>query len=107
MYVVNPEQRTAFFTEHPCELVDYHAPRPVMTEYHHQKPVFLQNQLYGKILYGPSLWVCSSCHDSIHAWLYWLLGEHRQPDHIGRAAKAEAERTYQWYVEEKIRLLTP
>jgi hypothetical protein len=75
-----------------------------MLQFHHQKPVFLQNKLYGKIVYPPSLWVCANCHDSIHAWLYWLLGEHRRPAGIGRAAKAEAQRTYDWYTAEKTRL---
>jgi hypothetical protein len=99
-----PEPTTAFFAAQPCRLVDYHAPTPVMTEYHHTKPVFLQNRLYGKILFPADLWVCSNCHDSIHAWLYWLLGERAQPPYIGRAAKAEAQRTYDWYLTEKERL---
>ena len=83
-----------------CELVKYHAPEPVMLEFHHTKPVFLQNRLWGQITYGPDLWVCSNCHDAIHAWLYWLFGERREPTHIGRAARAEAERTYAWYTAE-------
>lgn len=99
-----PAPERAFFDDQACQLVEYHAPRPVMTEYHHQKPVFLQNRLYGKIIYGPSLWVCSNCHDAIHAWLYWLLGEHKQPPYIGRAARMEAQRTFDWYMDEKIRL---
>ena len=94
----------AFFGEQPCQLAVHHVPVPVMEQYHHQKPVFLQNRLYGQIVYGPSLWVCGTCHDSIHAYLYWLLGEHRKPPHIGRKAKAEAIATYQWYLAEKERL---
>ena len=94
-------ERTAFAPDQTCQLVGYHAPHPVMVEYHHQKPVFMQNELYGEIRYGPSLWVCSNCHDAIHAWLYWLLGIHRQPPVIGTAAKAEAQRTYDWYLTEK------
>jgi hypothetical protein len=90
----------AFVDEQPCELATYHEPKPVMTEYHHSKPVFLQNRLYGRIKYGPDLWVCGNCHDAIHAWLYWLLGERRQPTYIGRLAKREAERTYEWYLAE-------
>ena len=88
---------TAFAKEHPCSLVSYHAPTPVMTEYHHSKPIFLQYRLFGKVIYGPDTWVCSNCHDAIHAWLYYLLGEHHKPPHIGRAAKLEAQRTYDWY----------
>lgn len=95
-----PAPRKAFHAEHPCQLNAYHAPLPVMTEYHHQKPVYLQNRLYGRIVYGPSLWVCGNCHDAIHAWLYWLLGEHKQPPYIGSHAKAEAQRTFDWYISE-------
>ena len=98
----------AFFDDKTCALVKHHEPKPVMTEFHHQKPVFLQNRLYGKIIFGPSLWVCANCHEAIHAWLYWLLGEHAEPPYIGRAAKAEAERTHGWYLAECTRLgLTP
>lgn len=96
--------RGAFAPDQVCQLVEYHAPKPTMVEYHHQKPVFLQNELYGEIKYGPSLWVCGNCHDSIHAYLYFLLGEHREPPQIGRAAKAEALRTHGWYLLEKERL---
>ena len=95
--------RKAFADERSCQLVTYHAPKPVMLEYHHQKPVELQNRLYGRILYGPSLWVCGNCHDAVHAWLYWLLGEHREPTDVGRAAKAEAQRTFDWYLSEAVR----
>lgn len=98
------QTRKAQFTEQPCALVNYHAPTPVITEYHHQRPVFLQDRLYGQIVYGPSLWVCANCHEAIHAWLYFRLGEHREPTYIGRAAKAEAERAYMWYLSECVRL---
>lgn len=98
---IHPEDiRTAQFTERPCSLVGYHAPTPVMTEYHHRKPVFLQNRLYGQIRYPADMWLCSNCHDAVHAWLYWLLGMRQRPTFIGRAAKAEAEQTYAWYLNE-------
>ena len=93
------EPRQAQATEHPCELADYHAPAPVITEFHHTKPVFLQNRLYGRIVYPADLWVCSNCHEAIHAWLYWLLGERKKPTVMGRLARAEAERTYAWYLD--------
>lgn len=96
--------RTAPAPEHPCELLRYHAPEPNVTQYHHSKPVFLQNRLYGRIIYGPDLWVCGTCHDSIHAWLYWMLGERSYwPEHTG-AAKAEAQRALDWYRAEQKRL---
>lgn len=96
-----PAQTRAFHDDQPCQLVKTHAPLPVITEHHHRYPVFLQNRLYGKILYGPDLWVCSNCHEAIHAWLYWLLGERKKPPVIGRNAKAEAERTFLWYELER------
>lgn len=95
---------TAFYDAQPCTLVAYHAPLPLITEFHHSKPMYLQNRLYGKVVYAADMWVCSNCHDSIHAWLYWLLGERRKPPYIGRAAKAEAERTYLWFRSEAERL---
>ena len=98
------ELRTAQFREHPCTLVAYHAPTPVMTEYHHTRPVFLQDRLYGRIVYGPDKWVCSNCHDAIHAWLYHLLGMWERPTYMGRAARLEAERTFEWYRAEKMRI---
>lgn len=94
------EQRKASATEHPCTLVTYHAPTPVITEYHHSKPVFLQNRVYGRIVHPADTWLCSNCHEAVHAWLYWLLRERKEPTVMGRAAKAEAERTHQWYVAE-------
>lgn len=90
----------AFSGEQPCQLVSYHAPQPVMTEFHHQKPVYLQHRLYGEVRFPPSLWLCGNCHDAVHAWLYWLLGEHREPPRVGRAAKLEAQSTFDWYTSE-------
>lgn len=89
----------AFAAAQPCTLVAYHAPTPVITEFHHSKPVFLQNRVYGQIRFGADTWLCSNCHEAVHAWLYWLLGERKEPPNCGRAAKAEAERTYRWYLE--------
>jgi hypothetical protein len=98
---------TAKAGEHPCELYSYHRPQVTRTQYHHTKPVYLQNDLYGKIVYGPDLWVCGSCHDSIHEWLSWLLGEARKPDpEPGRYAKASAQASYDWYCAEQQRINT-
>lgn len=92
--------RTAFAAEKPCTLVAYHAPTPVMTEYHHSRPVYLQNKLWGQIRFPADTWLCSNCHDAVHAWIYFLLGERKAPPNIGRAAKAEAERTVAWFLAE-------
>lgn len=91
---------TASAQDKPCQLYTYHAPAVVITEYHHSKPVYLQNRLYGRIVYPADTWLCSNCHEAVHAWLYWLLGERRQPTGVGIYAKAEAQRTYDWYKAE-------
>ena len=89
----------------PCELYVYHAPVPVVTEGHHPRPIYLQNRLYGRTIYGDLKYFCSNCHDAVHAWLYWLLGERQKPNpEPGRNAKAEALATYRWYLAEKERL---
>ena len=95
------QPRSAFATKRPCVLVKTHAPAPVITEYHHSKPVYLQRRLYGEERYDADTWLCSNCHEAVHAWLYWLLRERAEPKNVGRAAKAEAYRTYMWYLSEK------
>lgn len=94
------ELRTATAAEHPCQLYAFHAPKVVRTEGHHRHPVYLQNRAYGQIRDAELLWVCGSCHDAIHEWLSWRLGEARKPNpEPGWKAKAEAERTLAWYQE--------
>lgn len=93
-----PELRTATASSRPCELHTYHSPTPARTQGHHRHPVYLQNRIYGRIVDNELLWVCGTCHDNIHEWLSWLLGEAREPSpHPGRLAKAEAQRTHDWY----------
>lgn len=94
-----PELRTAQASERPCQLHRYHWPRPVRTQGHHRRPVYLQRRLYGRIVDNELLWSCGTDHDSIHAWLDWLLGEARKPDpEPGRRLKAEAQSAYDWYI---------
>lgn len=94
------ESRTATAAERPCQLYTFHAPKVVRTEGHHRRPVYLQNRVYGRIRDPELLWVCGNCHDAIHEWLSWLLGEARKPNpEPGRKAKAEAARTLAWYRE--------
>lgn len=82
----------------PCQLHRHHAPTVVRTQGHHRHPVYLQNRLYGRIVLPELLWVCGTCHDSIHAWLDWLLRDARRPNpEPGRLVKAEAQRTFAWY----------
>ncbi len=98
------EPRTASAAERPCELYVYHAPTVVVTEGHHRRPVYLQNRVYGQIRDPELLWLCSNCHESVHAWLYWLMGERREPNpHPPPRAKTEAQRTLHWYAAATIR----
>lgn len=92
------EIRTAPAADKPCELHKYHAPRPIRTQYHHSKPVYLQNRVYGSIRYGADTWLCGTDHDSLHEVIDWLLGEGREPNpKPGRQVMAEAQRTVDWY----------
>lgn len=89
---------TAPAAERPCQLYTYHAPAPSRTQGHHRHPIYLQNRVYGRIQDTELLWVCGTCHDNIHEWLAWLLGEAREPNpHPGRYVKTEAQTTYDWY----------
>lgn len=103
LLVHNVESRAPWAT-HPCELYSYHAPVPTLTEGHHVHPVFLQNKLYGQIVDNELKYLCSNCHDSVHEWIYWLLGQRRNEPHVGRLAKEEAQRTYDWYIAEMERM---
>lgn len=94
-----PELRTAPAGERPCEVRIYHRPEPVITQGHHIHPVFLQNRLWGKIRDNTFLWVCGTDHDSIHAWLYYLLGEHHKPAvDPGPLVRARAQASFDWYL---------
>lgn len=96
---ITPEARAE---DHPCQLYalsSHGSVKPARTQGHHRHPVYLQNRVYGRIQDGELLWVCGTCHDNIHEWLGWLLGESREPaPHPGRNAKAEAQAAYDWYV---------
>jgi hypothetical protein len=94
-----PEVRTATAETHPCQLYAHSgSPHPTRTQGHHRHPVYLQNRVYGKIQDTELLWVCGLCHDSIHDWVSWLLGEAREPNpKPGRKTIEEAERTVAWY----------
>jgi hypothetical protein len=94
--------RTATAAAHPCQLYAHtQAPRPSRTQYHHRYPQYLQERVYGEVRYQKGedmLWLCGLCHDSIHDWLSWLLGEARKPDPApSPRAVAEAVRTANWY----------
>lgn len=94
------EHRAAQAADRPCELYAHSgSPRPTRTQGHHRRPVYLQNRLYGQIRDPELLWLCGLCHDSVHDWIGWLLGESRRPEpEPGFKAKAEARRAVDWYL---------
>ena len=98
MTLPTAEPRTARAADKPCELYKTHAPKVVRTQGHHLKPVYLQNRVYGRIQDPWLMWLCGGCHDSVHEWLSWLLGEARKPSpEPGRYAKALAQCAYDWF----------
>lgn len=96
---VKGEPLEALASERPCELYSYHAPKVVQTSGHHLHPVYLQNRLFGRIVDNQLMWMCSNCHAAVHEWLYWIMGEKREPSpHPGTKAKANAMATLEWYI---------
>lgn len=92
--------KTARAVDHPCELYSYHQPMVLRTQYHHSKPVYLQNRVYGQIIYGADFWVCGTCHDSLHETIDWLLNEGRQPypmPGVNSNIYRKAMQTVDWY----------
>lgn len=96
------EHAKAPAAERPCEMYrDHGSAVPCMTQGHHWYPVFLQNRVYGQIQDSTLAWLCGTCHDNIHAWLYFLLGERREPaPHPPPRAKAWAQQVFDWYIAE-------
>lgn len=94
-----PAPRQASANLQPCELyLDHGSSRPVITQGHHVFPVYLQNRVYGHIRDGKLAYLCGTCHDSVHAWLYYLLGERKVPlSTVPNRAKAMAEVAAAWY----------
>ena len=84
----------------PCELYrDHGSARPCRTQSHHRFPLYLQKRLWGEIRLQDRIAVCGTCHDNIHAYLDWLLGEAYEPrPHPPARAKTEAQRVLAWFV---------
>lgn len=90
---------TASALDRPCAMyADHGSARPAMTQGHHIYPVYLQNRKYGQLRDGSLIFLCGTCHDNTHAWLYWLLGERREPAApVPARAKAQAQIAFDWY----------
>lgn len=72
---------TAPAAEQPCELyVHNRSPLPVRTQAHHRFPEFLQRRVWGDELDGEIMWLCGLCHDAVHEWISYRLGQGRRPN---------------------------
>lgn len=83
----------------PCALYkDHGSAVPSVTQGHHIRPVYLQNRKYGKIQDGTLVYLCGTCHDNVHAWLYWIMGERSKPNpEPPPRAKAMAAEAHAWF----------
>lgn len=90
--------RTVSALERPCSLyLDHGSARPAVTQGHHAKPLYLQWRKWGEYRSAELVWLCGTCHDSIHAWLYWIMGERYQPPTPPLRAVRSAESTLAWF----------
>lgn len=98
-----PPSRTAQAAEKPCALyADHGSSVPVITQGHHVYPVYLQNRVYGRIQDPTLVFLCGTCHDSVHAWLYFLLGDRKRPlTTVPPRARALAQKAADWYWKAK------
>lgn len=93
--------RSMSAAEQPCAMyLDHGSATPSITQGHHRHPQYLQKRVYGGVVKDLELlWLCGGCHDSVHAWLYWLVGERAEPAAMPPPrAKKEAETANEWYV---------
>lgn len=93
--------RTASASVKPCEwytVGGHGSSPPVRTQGHHDHPQYLQRRLWGEVRIHTLRWSCGTCHDSIHAWIDWLLAEAYRPPVPPYRLRAEAERVADWYL---------
>lgn len=83
---------------YPCALYrDHGSAVPIRTQGHHRKPAYLQRRVWGEVRDNELLWLCGTCHDSVHAWLDWLLAEAYQPPTPPLRVQAQAREVLGWY----------
>ena len=89
----------------PCvmfSVAGHGSARPVRTQGHHRHPQELQKELTGVVdPQSELLWLCGTCHDSIHAWLNHLLGREYEPPRPPARIVAEAQHVFDWYKQSK------
>lgn len=93
------EVRTAPASEHPCEMyLDHGSAKPAFTQGHHSHPQYLQKRLWGEVRIPDVIWLCGTCHDNLHGWLYWIMGERRlEPTGVPLRARSWATGVKSWY----------
>lgn len=92
------DHATAPAAEKPCELYkDHGSSTPVITQGHHLRPEYLQKRKYGSVLDHEKVWLCGTCHDGVHAWLYWLMRERREPTLPPLRARVMAKDALDWF----------
>lgn len=69
------------------------------TQGHHIYPMYLQRELWGQVRFHQLAWSCGTCHDSIHAWVDYLLRGYRSDIPPARLRR-EAERVAVWFSTE-------
>lgn len=91
--------RLASAAAKPCSMYqDHGSARPAFTQGHHLYPVYLQNKVWGRIVLPNLVWLCGTCHDNLHGWLYWIQGERfATPIGVPARARAAAEAVDRWY----------
>lgn len=82
-----------------------HTPKPIRTQSHHRRPVYLQMRLWGEVRIDDRWDLCGTDHDSTHSWIAHLLGEQYAPTlDPGTFVKREAEAVVTWYRAEQAKL---
>lgn len=87
-----------------CELyLDHGSARPVFVQGHHLKPEYLQKRLWGEVRHNELIWLCGSCHDTVHGWIYMTMGDWKQTvsrSQVPPRALVVAENAVKWYQSE-------
>lgn len=84
---------------------DHGSARPAFTQGHHRWPVYLQNRLWGEVRDQSLIWLCGTCHDNLHGWLYYIMGERKytyeQAQIVPPRAKDGAYAVVDWYESQR------
>jgi len=84
--------RTAPANRFPCELHRFHWPRPLVVQFHHRFPKYLQAKALGVPLEGvekhplfnpTTIAICGTSHDTVHRLIDFMLAGDK-PKHSGR-----------------------